>query len=191
LLLLEAHNRRAWSALGYVTWEQYVREEFGLSRSRSYELLDHGRLIRTLEVAAGMSGIADISAFAARQLKPRLHEVAEEVRHRTANAPQEQVADIVAKVIGEERAKLSGLRSADDPARDGEARRSRHDSDLTSLCDAIHTLAQMPPVEATLARIPADQRWRLGPVDGAVAWLTELAGELRTPDSSRLPDRRR
>src|ERR1700678_1288895 len=38
-LLFEAHERRAWAVLGYRSWEQYVRREFDLSRSRSYELL--------------------------------------------------------------------------------------------------------------------------------------------------------
>ena len=181
LLLLEAHSRRAWSALGYMTWEQYVREEFGLSRSRSYELLDHGRLIRTIEVAAGVSGIADISTFAARRLKPRMHEIAAEVRHRTANAPQDQVAGIVATVIGEERAKLAPSASVatDDASLNGQPRRSDHHRDLSSLYDAINMLAEMPSVEDTLARIPPDHRRRLAPVNAAAAWLAELAEGLK------------
>src|SRR5436309_12647268 len=32
LLLLEAHERGAWRALGYRSWETYVRSEFELSR---------------------------------------------------------------------------------------------------------------------------------------------------------------
>src|SRR5262249_20100406 len=40
LLLLEAHDRGAWKAMGYRSWDNYVHQEFGLSRSRSYELLD-------------------------------------------------------------------------------------------------------------------------------------------------------
>src|SRR5919106_4677116 len=44
-LLLEAHNRRAWQALGYKTWEEYVKTEFDLSRRRSYQLLDQARVI--------------------------------------------------------------------------------------------------------------------------------------------------
>lgn len=178
VLLLEAHSRRAWCALGYATWEQYVRAEFGLSRSRSYELLDHARIVRTIEVAAGVSGIADISTFAARQLKPRLQELAAEVRIRTANAPQSQLAGIVARVIGEQRAKLT--RSAG--AHVGETRRHCHHAELDSLCHAIDTLAHMPSVEAVVARIPLDQRRRLEPVGAAAEWLTRLAGAL---DSSQ------
>jgi hypothetical protein len=181
LLLLEAHNRRAWSALGYATWEQYVRVEFGLSRSRSYELLDHGRLIRTIEAAAGVSGVADISTFAARQLKPRLQEVAAEVRTRTANAPHSQVAGIVARVIGDQRAKVtrSGrVWGAEDGVRDEEARRRRPDPELDSLYHCVDTLAHMPAAVEVLARIPLDQRRRLEAVGAAVEWLTSLAGAL-------------
>src|SRR5215471_17099877 len=75
LLLIEAHRRRAWQALGYVTWEDYVHGEFGLSRTRSYELLDQGRVIKALQAAAGISGIPAVSAYAAEQIKPFLGEV--------------------------------------------------------------------------------------------------------------------
>jgi hypothetical protein len=52
LLLLEAHQRRAWVSLGYRTWQEYVRYELNLSRSRSYELLEHGRVVQALEAPA-------------------------------------------------------------------------------------------------------------------------------------------
>jgi hypothetical protein len=57
LLLLQAHDRRAWSALGYRTWEAYVQDELGLSRSRSYELLQHGRVMTALHVAGITAGV--------------------------------------------------------------------------------------------------------------------------------------
>src|SRR2546423_10056480 len=52
LLLLEAHERRAPAALGYRSWGDYVRMELGLSRRRSYELLDQARVVRTAQDAA-------------------------------------------------------------------------------------------------------------------------------------------
>jgi hypothetical protein len=55
--ILEAHDRRAWQPLGYPTWEQHVKKEFNLSRSRSYQLLDRARVIQAL-FAAGLGAAA-------------------------------------------------------------------------------------------------------------------------------------
>src|SRR5579859_716156 len=70
MLLLEAYERRAATALRYQTWAQYVLKEFGMSRPRSYELLEQARVLRAVAAATGMSGIPDISAYAAGQIKP-------------------------------------------------------------------------------------------------------------------------
>jgi len=48
-LLLEAHNGRAWEALGYPNWREYAQQEFDFSRSQPYRLLDQGRVIQALE----------------------------------------------------------------------------------------------------------------------------------------------
>lgn len=39
-LLMEAHDRKAWAALGYTTWRDYAMTEFGMSQSHAYRLLD-------------------------------------------------------------------------------------------------------------------------------------------------------
>jgi hypothetical protein len=56
-LMLKAHDRKAWQALGYPTWQQYVKKEFNLSRSRSYQLLDRARVQQAL-LAAGVGATA-------------------------------------------------------------------------------------------------------------------------------------
>lgn len=58
-LLVEAHERRAWVALGYGTWAEYVKQEFGVSKAYSYRLLDHGYLVREIQEATGGSPIGD------------------------------------------------------------------------------------------------------------------------------------
>jgi hypothetical protein len=50
-LLLQAHEGRAWSALGYDSWRDYAMTEFGMSQSRAYQLLDQGRVIQAIEAA--------------------------------------------------------------------------------------------------------------------------------------------
>lgn len=80
-LLLEAHEREAWRALGYPTWRAYATAEFGMSQSHAYRLLDHGRVVRALEQAAG-SPIGEISELAAREIKPHLADVTTEIHDR-------------------------------------------------------------------------------------------------------------
>src|ERR1051326_2631148 len=84
LRLYEAHRRRVWQGLGPPNWDQYVRTELALSRTRSYELVDQGRTIHALRAAAGISTFPEISAYAVEQIKPRMAEVIEAVRARTA-----------------------------------------------------------------------------------------------------------
>lgn len=117
-LLLEAHERRAWAALGYDRWEDYIGAEFAMGRRRSYQLLDQGRVIR--EVAAACRPRAtpetvddpepceqmftpEITEAEARDIKPVLPLVVEAIRERTADATPEQVPGIVRSIVREHR----------------------------------------------------------------------------------------
>lgn len=106
-LLLEAHDRQAYAALGYATWADYVRDEFDMSRSRSYQMLDQGRVIRAIEHVASTS--VDITEAAARDIKPNLKVVTDAIKDKIAEeatVEPERVKEIAAQVIDEERAKV-------------------------------------------------------------------------------------
>jgi hypothetical protein len=169
-LLVEAHERRAWVALGYPTWSDYIRAEFRLSRSRSYELLDHGRVLRALRAATGVSGNPDISAYAAVQIKPHLAEVTEAIRTRTAGLPPEGIARVVEQIVWEVRSRHSAQRRTD---------RASSDIALDRLVDALNVLASMPDVCAILKVLRTDSVQRLDPLPDALRWLTDLASALR------------
>lgn len=116
-LLLDAHDRRAWKAMGYQTWGEYVGAEFAMGRQRSYQILDQGRVIEAIREVAGVSttgrqndvrgaprtksnpalGI-DISERDARDIKPDLPAVTEDIRTRVeaGQDPQKAVAEVVA-----------------------------------------------------------------------------------------------
>jgi len=112
-LLLEAHERQAWKALGYDRWEDYVRTEFGMNRSRSYQVLDQGRVIRAIGDAADVQDLGHLPRITheqTREIKPRLGDVTAAIRERIADeatreAP-ERVQEIVAEVIAEHRAQI-------------------------------------------------------------------------------------
>jgi hypothetical protein len=83
-LIVEAHDRQAWKALGYESWKGYVKAEFKMSARHSYRLLDQGRVIRELEAASDPRVTPDISEREARRIKPRLKQVAEAVEAKVA-----------------------------------------------------------------------------------------------------------
>lgn len=119
LLLLEAHEKRAWMPLRHRSWEQYVRLEFSLSRSRSYELLDQARVVRALRLAAGTQRIPPISALAAIEIKPLLGEVVDELRRyvsaeRQANA-SEQIDCVVRDLVARARVRAAICRVSQSP----------------------------------------------------------------------------
>ena len=133
LLLLEAHDRRAWRILGYPSWDAYARQEFGFSRSRSYELLDHGRVVRALMTAARLDAPPEISAFAAGQIKSRLGQAVAEITARAANQPgEEQAREIVRDVVTRMRAELKVLAPPGIPSETASPRVEARTSPITS-----------------------------------------------------------
>jgi hypothetical protein len=185
-LLLEAHERRAWASLGYRTWENYVRSEFDQSRSRSYQLLDQGRVIRTLEEAAGVSRILDISALAAEQLKPHLPKVTEVLRARVAGVPVERRAALINTAVREQRRAIIAQRrervaGGSAPSPNGGR------FDLARLMEAVRTLACMPPVDEVVARVPGPGPCWLREVMAADAWLSTFTRSITRTHGSTGP----
>jgi hypothetical protein len=177
-LLVEAHERRAWSALGYLTWSDYIRAEFRLSRSRSYELLDHGRVLRELEAATGLSGIPDISAYAAAQIKPYLAEVTAAIRARAAGLSPEGIARVAEQVVQEARSghvAVRGHRRTPGLSAQDAGVEAPRDIDISRLYDAVDTLAHMPAAASTLTVIPPGDAHRLEGLHDACHWLLDFA----------------
>jgi hypothetical protein len=193
LLLLEAHQRRAWVPLGYRSWREYVRSELGLSRSRSYELLDQARVVRMIQKEARTSQLPDISPYAAGQIRPHLAEVTQMIRIRSANVPEDDVTEVVAEVIREVRTRVvvgqgaaraavatNGHQTAvadppSEPPSDGLAEQRQQHVDPLRLSAAIQSLANMPPAREVAARIPEDEAYRLDRLESARRRLGELA----------------
>jgi hypothetical protein len=184
LLLLEAHDGRAWVALGYRTWDEYVQRELGLSRTRSYEFLDQAHVIRAIMDAVDLCAVPDISAYAAAQVKRHLPEVIEAIQRRLEERSGESAQRLVGEVIDEKRTNLgegdrrrrAGIRSLARP-RDA-AVVALDPAGVDWLFDVIDLLSKMPPVSETLARIGERPSRQPPSVERAAAWLSELAAAL-------------
>jgi hypothetical protein len=195
LLLLQAYEQRVWFALGYRSWEEYVRSELGFRRSRAYEFLDQARVIRALQAAAHTSAVPDISAYMAEQIKPYLDRVVATVRTRTLGKPSERAADIIVEVVRQQRlvaissngAHANGT-NGDAPAHIGVVRGAEdgavvaarpEDSAalrvyLPQLFDVINYLAELPPIDDMVLGVMGHDGIGIDELDRAVHWLGEF-----------------
>lgn len=178
LLLAEAHDRRVWKVLGYKTWEQYVRKEIGYSRSRSYEILDQAKAIRSIQAAVGTTKVPEISAYAARQIKPYLPELSDEIRKAIDEAPSpdpEQCLAIVNDVIATARYHVGRQRTSQ-PVPPSSQGSIAFDSDR--LFSTIRYLAELgPPSPRLVSTVTGDADW-IRTTRSAITWLQQLAMRL-------------
>jgi hypothetical protein len=180
-LLLAAHEGRAWRALGHKTWESYVVREIGLSRRRSYELLDQARVARSIATVAGLRGIPHISAYAAEQLKPVLDQVLETIRQRLNSADGGLDSQVVVNEVV--RTARQSIASAQRDKVSYLAGRPHHDlapADLVAddslsarLLAAVETICQMPAPAKVARSLPPDSGLRTS-AEQAACWLQNL-----------------
>lgn len=52
VLIQRAHDKKAWKALNYNSWKDYIEGEFKFTRARSYQLLAQGSVITEISNAA-------------------------------------------------------------------------------------------------------------------------------------------
>jgi hypothetical protein len=191
LLMLEAHSGRAWVALGYKTWEAYVRAEFGLSRSRSYELLIQARVVQTIRGAAGMSGVPDISTHLAMRLQPHLAGLVESIQREATHGwsevkAREGVAQAIRRqrvAMRQTRRRVSELAAWDrTPSAERGPRLIADESFRTDatdqrlrLCEAIEFLASLSPAHELFASIGPRETRRMAHVNRAARWLSDFA----------------
>lgn len=98
-LLVDAHEGKAWKALGYPTWEAYVQAEFGMSKRRADQLLEKGEVVEAIQGATGKTGNAfPISKRDVDAVKDDLPAVTADIRAKVdaGQAPEEAVAETIA-----------------------------------------------------------------------------------------------
>lgn len=119
-LIARAHAGKAWQALGYPSWEAYVRSEFDMSRSRSYQILDQARVIAAIESAVPQGTEFHVSEAAARELKTVMDEALPEIKERTAGLEPEEAGAVVEQVIAEQRERVADAKNPEEPSASGD-----------------------------------------------------------------------
>ena len=205
-LLLETYEGAAWSPLGYASWREYATTEFGISKSRAYQLLDLARVERALREAAGCPDLK-ISEAEARDLKPCLEEVTGALQAATLlSGTNRLAADAAREVVTAKRQALAKPRRPEPPLvaeevsqeRDPEAHLrlpvadlAQHQANLrtlTGLYRAMDGLSRMPPavdVAQEIAWTPSLAE----AVEAAARWLEELAEKAPPPAEYPMPRR--
>lgn len=102
-LLLEAYERNVHGALNYKSWGEYFKAEFGGSKSRAYELIDAGRVVRAIEAHSGMPERPN--ARQADELAPLAKQAPEEAAAIWDEVIQEHGSDVTAADVREAVAK--------------------------------------------------------------------------------------
>ncbi len=195
-LLLEAHDRRAWTLLGYRTWKDYVHSEFGLSRRRSYELLDHAFVLKELKAAAGLCGIPHINPYTAARIKPHLEYISRTLREKADTLKPHDVGSVIKTAL--ERSHLTvGPLAAHPPLSTAslvgspgdfasrrterlldDGRASEGVVDLSALWTAIEFLAALPSARTVAAQTQFGDRDHLVALQRALCWLGEFADQM-------------
>jgi hypothetical protein len=57
--LLDLHDRKGWKALGYPSWRECAKAEFGLAQSQLYRLLDAARVEREISPIGEKSSLPE------------------------------------------------------------------------------------------------------------------------------------
>lgn len=169
-LLAQAHDQRAWEALGYGSFKAYVETEFDMSRRRAYQLLDQARVITALSEASGVNhgSHLGLSERDARDIRPHLAEVASSVREAIAEVEgdvgESRVTEIVHDVVERERSRINGGGPAAPPdpwTTEEEAMRARLQAGRTVVANLRHhqRVVAWAAIHGYYERIDRNTRW--------------------------------
>lgn len=110
----QAHDGKAWIALGYKTWVEYIKKEFDMSSSRSYQLISQANIINELEAATPDGTRIMLTEKQARDIKDDLQRITGRVREETTGLTPEEASKRTTEIVDEEReAKRASLKKND------------------------------------------------------------------------------
>lgn len=107
VLISRAHAGKAWEPLGYKSFAEYVKEEFDISKSRAYQLLDQAKVVEEITAAAPEGTNVKLSEAAARDLKHVIADLAPEIADATEGASPDEASAIIEELIERERQKMN------------------------------------------------------------------------------------
>lgn len=112
VLLARAHQGKAYKALGYATWADYVTQEFEISTQRSYQLLNLSKTIEAIEAAAPEGTEVKLTEAQARDIKRELPFITSKIAEETEDLDKDAAAEKIDQIVKDAR----DQKKADDEA---------------------------------------------------------------------------
>lgn len=104
LLVKRAHAGKAYKALGYSSFEKYIKEEFNFSKAYAYRLLNQADVIEAIQAKAPEGTKVYVSEPVSKKIKKVLPELLEEVETATADIDDPHDAGaLIEEIINEHR----------------------------------------------------------------------------------------
>lgn len=139
ILLAQAHEGKAYKALGYETWADYVRDEFEISSQRSYQLLDLSKAVKMIEAAAPEGTVVKLTEAQARGIKKELPKITEQVAEATRGKTPEEAEEEIDRIVGDirDQKKADEKAIAEKQAAIDEAEAEGYSKGLEAAADAL------------------------------------------------------
>lgn len=188
ILIARAHAGKAHQALGYSSFEEYIREEFNYSKSYAYKLLNQANVIKAIEAVSPEGTQVYVSDATARGLKASMDDFIPELEERLADAPADEAGAVIEELITEYKERQAAAAEEDEEFGDeeyvggggeysGDYSFDEEDDDevdafagqdpaevrrryeaVYNLYSALTNLTQMPANEDLLETIPVERR---------------------------------
>lgn len=149
ILLAQAHEGKAYKALGYDTWASYVKDEFEISPQRSYQLLDLSKVIKTIEGSAPDGTEVKLTEAQARDIKRELPKITERIQEETKDMSPAEARETIDSIIDDAREDAAEQKKYDDKAA-AEKEKELEEADQEGYHRALEDVAdQMLEADAT------------------------------------------
>lgn len=102
-LIIQAHTGKAYRALGYTTWAEYVKEELNYSPQRSYQLLDLAKTTKMFEEVTPEGTNIKLTEAQVRDIKQGLPKITEQIEEETYGMDADEAGDAVTRIVEEAR----------------------------------------------------------------------------------------
>lgn len=145
VLVKRAYDYKAWVALGYKSWGDYVTAEFSISKSRSYQLINQAKVLDEISSAVPDGTEVMITEAQARDVRDALPKITTKVREETDGQTPEEAAETVNNIIEDARA---DKKSKKDPWAAAVDAVSDHKDEIPDT-DGINSINKSTPKESS------------------------------------------
>lgn len=146
VLVKRAYDYKAWLALGYSSWSDYVTKEFSISKSRSYQLINQAKVLDEISSAAPEGTEVMITEAQARDVRDALPKITNRVKEETEGQTPEEAADTVNSIIEDARAEKKTKK--EDPWADAVAAADKPKEEKPDT-DGINSINKATPKESS------------------------------------------